>query len=134
MSTHHIPSVSGDYDPAQVNTGEDQVTHDKPSSENKPLIQFSISSLVTIASVTVGAISAAIGFAKAGDSRVAPVVISILLIISGVCFAIQFINGIRSQALWQRVIAVISALVGVFVIVMAVVFYQALSQVQMPKF
>ena len=110
------------------------MTHDKPTSKNKPLLQFSISTLVTVASVTVGTISAAEGFSKAGDSRVAPVIISILLVISGVSFAIQFINGIRSQAGWQKVIAVISALVAVFVIVMAIVFYQALSQVQMPTF
>jgi hypothetical protein len=97
-------------------------------------LQFSLSTLVTIACLTVGTVSAAVGFAKAGDSRVAPVLISILLVISGVSFAIQFINGIRSPARWQKVIAVIAILVAVFVTVMAIVFYQALSQVQMPAF
>lgn len=97
-------------------------------------MQFSFSTLLTIISLLVGIASAAYGFGKAGDSRVAPAVISALLFISGIAFAVQFVNGIRTQSRWQRIIAVISALVAVFVVVMAIVFYQALSQVQMPTY
>ena len=98
------------------------------------MLRFPTSALVTGIALTIGIIFGVLGFTKAGDSRVSPALVSVFLFISGICFAIQFVNGIRTHVRWQRVLAVISALVAVFVVVMAIVFYQALSQVAMPKF
>ncbi len=73
-----------------------------------------------------------LGFGKAGDTRVAPALVSIYLFVSAIFFAAQFGHGIRQAERWQRIVAIISILAALFVLAMAVAFYQVLSQTHMP--
>jgi hypothetical protein len=113
--------------------GEKRLTH-KNSPEPKPLLRLKTTTLFAIISLTLAVVFAALGFSKAGDSRVAPALVSTFLFISGICFAAQFVNGIRAQGRWQRVTAGIAAFLALFVVIMAIMFYQILTQVKMPTF
>ena len=110
-----------------------ELTH-KNSSGQEPLLQLSLSTILTIVFLTAAIAFAVLGFSKAGDLRIAPELVTVFLFISGAFFAAQFVNGIRSKTQWQRVTAVISVFLGVFVVVMGIMFYQVLTQVQTPKF
>ena len=106
----------------------------KRSSGQEPLLRFSLSAALTIVFLALAIGFAALGFSKAGDVRVAPALVTTFLFVSGIFFAAQFVNGIRSKKRWMRVTAAISVVLGVFVVVMAIMFFQVLDQLQVPDF
>jgi cytochrome c oxidase assembly factor CtaG len=95
-------------------------------------VRFPIATILTVGLMIGAIVFAGLGFGKAGDTRVAPAMISIYLFVSAMFFAAQFGHGIRRPERWQRIVAVISILAALFVLAMAVAFYQVLSQVHMP--
>ncbi len=104
----------------------------KYTNDSKPLLNFSLPTLLTVVFTVLAIVFAYLGFSKAGDSRVAPALVSAFLFISGACFAGQFAVGIRTRQRWQRILAFISLFLGVFTVIMAIMFYQVLTEVKMP--
>ena len=114
-----------------IRFGDTRLTH-KNSSSQEPLLRFSIPTLLTVVFLLLAILFAFLGFSKAGDLRVAPALVTTFLVISGIFFAAQFVNGILSKTRWMRITAMISVFFGIFVVVMAIMFYQVLTQIQSP--
>lgn len=95
-------------------------------------MKIKISTIVTIGLLILAFVFAALGLAKAGDSRIAPVVITAYLAVSALMFAVLAIRGIRRTETWQRFLGVAAIMATLFMLFMAIGLYVALSSVQMP--
>jgi hypothetical protein len=87
---------------------------------------------LTVGLLIVALAFAVLGFAKAGDSQIAPIVISGYMVVSAVLFAVLGIRGTRQKELWQRLLGVGAITAAVYMVGMAIAFYIMLSRVQMP--
>ncbi|HEC23776.1 MAG TPA: hypothetical protein ENI95_12760 [Chloroflexi bacterium] len=93
-----------------------------------------VSTLVTIVLVVVGLVFAALGFASAPNSEISPAVVSTYMLTSAAFFAILAVQGLSRQKVWQRFLGVAAIAAALYMIVMAILFFQALRAIQMPEF
>lgn len=105
----------------------------RTESTGRTILRIRITTIITVVLIIIAVVFAWLGFSKAGDIRVTPALVSLYLFLSGLALAAQFAIGIRQPERWQRVLSIISVLTAVFVLVMAVVFFQALNSIQIPS-
>ena len=95
-------------------------------------MNIKISTVVSIGVLILAVVFAGLGFVKAGDSRIAPMVIAVYMVVSAVFFAVLAVQGLRRKELWQRLLGVAAVVAVCYMLVMSVGFYVYLSRVQMP--
>ena len=97
-------------------------------------MNIKVSTVLNIGLLILALVFAALGFAKAGDSRITPVVITVYMAISAVMFAVLAVRGLRRKETWQRLLGVGAVVATLYMLAMAIVFYIYLNSVQMPTF
>lgn len=105
----------------------------RTESTGRTILRIRITTIISIVLIIIAVVFAWLGFGKAGDLRVAAALVSLYLFLSGLALAAQFVIGIRQPERWQRILAIIAVLAAVFMLVMAVVMYQGLNQIQVPS-
>jgi apolipoprotein N-acyltransferase len=97
-------------------------------------MNIKISSILNIGLLILAFVFAAMGFAQAGDSHIAPLVITTYMVVAAILFGVLAVRGVRQKVMWQRLLGVAAVVATLYMLVMAIGFYVYLSQVQMPTF
>lgn len=97
-------------------------------------MNIKVSSILNVGLLILALVFAALGFAKAGDSRIAPLVIVSYMGVSAVIFGVLAVRGVRRKEMWQRLLGVGAILATIYMLTFAIWFYISLSSVQMPTF
>lgn len=90
--------------------------------------------LITVASITllvVALVFALLGFMQAPNSQVAPGAVAAFMLISAAAFAGLAVLGLRGERVWQRFLGVAAVTGALYMVVMALLFFNALSAVQL---
>ncbi|MBN1311193.1 MAG: hypothetical protein JXB30_07220 [Anaerolineae bacterium] len=95
-------------------------------------MKIKVSTILSIGILILALAFATLGFAKAGDSLVAPLVIAIYMVVSAVLFVVLGVRGVRRQELWQRLLGVGAIAAAVYMLIMSIAFYIMLTRIQMP--
>lgn len=97
-------------------------------------MNMKVSTVLNIGLLILALVFATLGFAKAGDSYVAPLVIAVYMGISAVIFGVLAVRGMRRKEMWQRLLGVGAVVAALYMLAFAIWFYISLGSMQTPTF
>lgn len=97
---------------------------------NSLLENEAVATVITVALLVVALAFALLGFLQAPNSAVAPGTVSAYMLVSAGAFAVLAVFALRRQRMWQRFLGVAAAAAGVYILVMAILFYRALNLIE----
>ena len=105
---------------------------DAARKAGQQIVADTISTVVTVVLLLLALTFALLGFLNAPDSEVSPGTVATYMVASAVLFVGLAAFGLTRSRPWQRAIGAGAAVGAIYMVVMAVLFFRALSAVEMP--
>jgi O-antigen/teichoic acid export membrane protein len=93
-----------------------------------------VSTIISIGLLILALVFAVLGFLNAPNSEISPAAIATFMFTSAALFGILAVRGLRRQETWQRFLGVAAATAALYMVAMAILFFQVLNSVVMPSF
>ncbi len=93
-----------------------------------------VSTIISITLLIAALALAVLGFISASDSAVSPALVTTYMMIAAALFGVLAVIALSRKERWQRFLGVAAATAALYMLVMAIVFFQMLSTIVMPEF